>query len=786
MKTNKLITISIYTIFLICAALNTSFGQQAEKNGADFELASKFSRENLRKMVYDLSVDPEWLEGSDKFWYKYKTSSGTDYYLIDPEEGTKSPLFENEKLASGMTSFLNKPFNPGDLPIRDIKFFDNNTMISFRTDSMLFNYNIEDQVLEYMGTVPKKKSVPRWVNFSPDSSAVVFSKGHDLYIMYTDDPDSTEHRLTSDGEMHYSFARNTSDTSKAERRRASITWFRDSSKFYAVRRDQRKVNDLYLINSLSKPRPTLETYKYTMPGEKNAPQFEMYIFEKDKRTRLKIDVEKWRDQELGGTYAGPGYFFGKSHDKLYFVRRDRMWQKLDLCKINAETGELKIIVSEDTGPYFNFMNMRFAELNDGKEFIWWAERDNWGHLYLYNENGDLKNRITQGPFLAFSIASIDTAGRELYFNGYGREKDVYPYHSKLYKVGLDGSDIRLLTPEDGNHNVEFSPSGKFFVDNFSKIDSEPRSVLKDNSGRIIMELETSDISRLEEAGWRMPERFNVKAGDSITDLYGVMWKPFNFDPEKKYPIIANVYPGPQTEPFPTRFSPTNRNVTLAQLGFIVIAPGNRGGSPYRSKWYHNYGYGNLRDYGLEDIKRTVEQLAAKYSYIDIERVGIYGHSGGGFMSTAAMLVFPDFFKAAVSSSGNHDNNIYSKWWGEMHHGVEEIVKEMKDEKTGDIIKKYEYISRIPANHELADKLEGHLLITTSDMDNNVHPANTLRMVDALMKANKRFDFMIFPGKRHSYGSYNTYFERMMMHHFSKYLLHDKKNNIDIYKFIKKN
>ncbi|MCP4726563.1 MAG: S9 family peptidase [bacterium] len=780
----RLSLISLFIPFMLICFFNNTPAQDIDQSKANFELASKFSRENLRKMVYDLSVEPNWLEESEKFWYKYKTTAGTHYYIVDPETGAKSLLFDNDHIASEMTVFTNKPYNSKDLQIKELKFFDNNNRISFKVDSLLFQYDINGRILEYKGVIPRKE-LPRWVTYSPDSSVIVFAKDHDLYIMYTDDPDSTEYRLTTDGEKDYSYRSSSRDTSKSERKKANLTWFRDSSKFYSIRRDQRKVNDLYLINSLSKPRPTLETYKYTMPGEKNAPQYEMYIFDKDKRTNIKVGVEKWQDQELGGTYAGPGYFFGKSNDKLYFVRRDRMWRKLDLCRVNAETGELKVMVSEDSKPYFNFMNMRFAELNDGDEFIWWAERDNWGHLYLYDGNGELKNRITQGPFLAYSIANIDTAGRTLYFNGYGREKDIYPYHSKLYRINLDGSEIDLLTPEEGDHDVDFSESGKYFVDNYSQINSVPRSVLKDNSGKVILDLESADISRLEEAGWRMPERFTVKAGDGITNIYGVMWKPFDFDPEKKYPIVANVYPGPQTEPFPTDFSPTSRNITLSQLGFIVIAPGNRGGSPYRSKWYHNYGYGNLRDYGLEDIKTTIEQLSAKYSFIDINRTGIYGHSGGGFMSTAAMLVYPDFFKAAVSSSGNHDNNVYSKWWSEMHHGVEEIVMEVKDEETGEIRKEYEYKSEIPANHELAENLKGHLLITTSDMDNNVHPANTLRMVDALIKANKRFDFMIFPGKRHGYGDYNSYFERMLLHHFAKSLLKANKDNVDIYELIKK-
>ena len=286
-----------------------------------------------------------------------------------------------------------------------------------------------------------------------------------------------------------------------------------------------------------------------------------------------------------------------------------------------------------------------------------------------------------------------------------------------------------------------------------------------------MDLETADLSKLFETGYQFPEPYKVKAGDGITDLYGVMYKPFNFDPEKKYPIIAYVYPGPQTEAvyksFTSRMDRTDR---LAQMGFIVITIGNRGGHPDRSKWYHNYGYGNLRDYGLQDKKVAIEQLADRHDFINIDQVGIFGHSGGGFMSTAAMLVYPDFFKVAVSSAGNHENNIYNRWWSEKHHGV----KEVEDEK-GNITFKYD----IDKNSELARNLKGKLLICTGDIDNNVHPANTIRLANALIKANKRFDYFVFPGQRHGYGNMNEYFFWLRADYFAKHLIGDYQDSVDM-------
>jgi dipeptidyl aminopeptidase/acylaminoacyl peptidase len=286
----------------------------------------------------------------------------------------------------------------------------------------------------------------------------------------------------------------------------------------------------------------------------------------------------------------------------------------------------------------------------------------------------------------------------------------------------------------------------------------------------VLTLEQTDVSALMEAGFKYPEPFKVKADDGITDLYGVMYKPFDFDPAKRYPIIAFVYPGPQTESVTKTFPSRNDRITLAQFGFIVIEVGNRGGNPQRSKWYHTYGYGNLRDYGLADKKTAIEQLSRRHPFIDIERVGIYGHSGGGFMSTAAMLVFPDFFKVAVSSSGNHENNIYNRWWSEKHHGVKEVA-----DKDGNI--KFEY--NIEKNSELAKNLKGHLLLATGDIDNNVHPANTLRMADALIKANKRFDFVILPGKRHGYADAGNYFFWVRADYFCKHLIGDMSDSIDM-------
>ena len=366
--------------------------------------------------------------------------------------------------------------------------------------------------------------------------------------------------------------------------------------------------------------------------------------------------------------------------------------------------------------------------------------------------------------------SVDEKQRVMYFTANGREAGEDPYFTHTYRVNLDGTGLKLLDPGNASRTSVMSDSGRYFINTYSQVNTAPRSELFDALGGKIIDLETTDVTALTEAGFKFPEPFKVKADDGVTDLFGVMYKPFDFDPAKRYPIIAFVYPGPQTESVTKTFSPRSANIALANMGFIVIEVGNRGGHPQRSKWYHNYGYGNLRDYGLADKKAAIEQLVRKNPWIDMNLVGIYGHSGGGFMSTAAMLVYPDFFKVAVSSSGNHENNVYNRAWSEKHHGVKEVT-----DKDGKV--KVEY--SIDRNSELAKNLKGHLFLVTGDQDDNVHPAGTLRMADALIKAHKRFDFFIMTGQRHGYGPMTDYFFWLRADYFSKHLLGRSSENVDL-------
>jgi dipeptidyl-peptidase-4 len=669
------------------------------------------------------------------------------------------------------------------------------------TKTLFFEYDLKTEQLTLLPTykAPAKKML--WASVSPDEKTIVFARGHNLFLMdaanyalaqkKADDKAIKEVQLTTNGEQYYSYARTLKDENKTvyqtqEKDRKDyrvpaigISWSKDSQKFAVEREDERKVADLWVINSLSQPRPTLETYRYGMPGEENQPQTEILICDLASRNWVKVKSERFKDQtvnvESDRVLSSEreqdkvvGKWLSDTSDKLYFTRASRDRHKLDVCIADTTTGTVTTLIEERLNTYIDAEPLRLV--NGGKELLFWSERDGWGHYYLYDATGKLENQVTSGEFNCQGIVGIDSKSRTLYFTAGGREANEDPYFMHVYRVRLDGRDMKLADPGAANHTAAMNDDARYFVDNSSRSDAAPFSELRDANGNLVAALETTDLSSLLENGFKFPEPFKVKADDGITDLYGVLYKPFDFDPNKRYPVIEYVYPGPQTEAVSKVFSPRNPNVALAQMGFIVIEVGNRGGSPQRSKWYHNFGYGNLRDYGLADKKHAVEELALKYPWIDTERVGIYGHSGGGFMSAAAMLVYPDFFKVAFSESGNHENNIYNRWWSESHNGVKETTD--KDGKTT-------FTYDIDKNSEIAKNLKGHLMLVTGDIDDNVHPANTVRLANALIRANKRFDYFQFPGQRHGYGDMSEYCFWMRADYFAKNLLGDSQTSADI-------
>ncbi|HTS11591.1 MAG TPA: DPP IV N-terminal domain-containing protein [Candidatus Limnocylindrales bacterium] len=845
---------------------------------ANYELASRFMPDRISKLVFDTSVTPHWFETSDRFWYRYETTDGARYWVVDPLKRVKTPLWDNAKIAASLSTLTNFPYDAQHLPVKHLRLLDHDTKMRFdveirkdavvpnepkreksqediseanqtnqnqaeqtdaqnqkkedeenaddekagekphNTRTIYFEYDLATASLKRLDNFDAPPKRPKWASISPDAKTVIFARGQNLYMMDGDnyakaakkagDTSVVETQLTTDGIDRFSYARtilpeqeevvkkeDKGDTNKAGIRvpPVMIHWSQDSKKFALIRDDDRKVADYWVIHSLANPRPTLETYKYELPGEDNVTIQQIEIFDVASKQRLIVptrnfsgqylqienapmrerdreDVrEQQEDQEGPSMLVQPmNRWLAETSDKLYFTAGSRDFRRIDVCVADTSTGTPKTLIEERSNVWMDTRPLR--SIANGAELIWWSERDGWGHYYLYGGDGKLKNQITSGEYMADEIISIDEKARVMYFTANGREAGEDPYYTHLYRTGLDGTGLKLLTPGNFSHAPSAPDSGRSFVDTYSRVDTAPKSVLLDDQGTQLSDLETTDVRQLLAAGFQYPETFHVKADDGITDLYGVMYKPFDFNANRKYPLIEYVYPGPQTESVNKTFTPKSPNIPLAQLGFIVIEVGNRGGSPQRDKWYDSYGYGNLRDYGLADKKDAAEELAAMHPYIDLTRVGIWGHSGGGFMSTAALLQYPGFFKAAWSESGNHDNNVYNHFWSEKYHGVREETEKNGTEK---------FIYAIDKNSEIAKNLRGHLMLTTGDMDNNVSMVNTMRVANALIKANKRFEMLVFPGMRHSYMPINTYVIARRGDFFAHWLLGSDETDADI-------
>ena len=805
----------ILTLIAVLTGLCLSARQEADAQARipEYVQAEKFTQDKLSTMLFSTTVDPHWFRKGNSFWYEYKTSEGKFWYVVDPSAKTKKPLFDRDEMASQLTEIVKDPFEARHLPIRNLKAGEDGRTFTFEVTStkdkkedkdkkgkkggkevFYFSYDYPSGKLTHLEDKEEEPKRLSWGSVSPDRKTVVYAKDLNLYRMSyedylkakKDEKDSTivEIQLTTDGVEDFGFGMpytmmNTDTLCNGKRRRVYGVWSPDSRHFATILADNRAVKDLWVIDVTAKPRPTLETYKYQMPGEKEAPVEHLYIFDMQDNSRKEIRTSRFKDQSIDietrpyeqkqRDMEDVSRVWQGDADRFFMTRGSRDLHRIDVCTYTVGQDSIVPIVEERMNTYQETRPIHLVD--GGKKFIQWSERDGWAHLYLYDDQGNLLNRITKGPWHVEQVLKVDAKAGVVYFTANGRNAGENPYYEHLYRVNLDGSGLRQLTKGDYFHQVEIDDDARFAVDNYSRVNTVPMAVLLDNNGNKVMDIQESDFSQLFANGYKFPELFTVKAADGVTDLYGVMYKPFDFDSTKVYPIVDYVYPGPQVEavyyPFIRMSVRTDR---LAQAGFIVISVGQRGGHPSRSKWYHNYGYGNMRDYPLADHKYAIEQLANRHPFIDIERVGIHGHSGGGFMSTAAMCMYPDFFKAAVSCAGNHDNNIYNRWWSETHHGVKEVVSEKGDTT---------FVYKIATNPEIARNLKGHLLLVHGDIDNNVHPGNTMRVVEALIRAGKRFDMLMLPKQRHGFGDMNEYFYWRLVDYFSEHLRGESEVSVDI-------
>ena len=578
-------------------------------------------------------------------------------------------------------------------------------------------------------------------------------------------PRIRKRQLTTDGVKDFGYATDNAGWQSSDR--PILLWSPDSKKMATFQQDQRGVGEMYLVNT-QVGHPELRAWKYPLPGDAVITMIQRVIIEVDapKVIRLQMPPDQHRSSLCddvacrGGEWSDVEWSPDATH--LAFVSTSRDHKQENLRIADAATGAIREVYEEKSPTYFESGNgaINWRYLATTNEIVWYSERENWGHLYLYDATtGKLKNNITSGEGNVTQIVRVDEKNRMIYFLGVGLEKNRDPYFIHFYKVGFDGKGLKLLTPEDANHGVVMSDSGRYFVDNYSKPDVPPIAVLRDADGKLISTLEKADISKLLATGWKPPTPITLKARDGQTDIYGLMFKPTNLDPSKKYPIINHIYPGPQTGSVGGRsFSAARGDAqALAELGFVVVEIDGMG-TPWRSKKFHDAYFADMGDNTLPDQVAAMKQLADKYPWIDINRAGIFGHSGGGFATADAMFRYPDFFKVGISESGNHDNREYEDDWAEKYQG---LLEKKPDGTTN-------YDSQ--ANQLLAKNLKGHLLLAHGTMDNNVPPYNTLLVVDALIKANKDFDLLMLPNQAHGYGAESNYMTRRRWDYFVRYLL----------------
>lgn len=737
--------------------------QQTSLTGKDYAHAESFLNYNTEKLIDHNMVTPNWVSG-DIFWYRVLTAQGSEFILVNPAKKTKSVAFDHSKLAAAISNATGKQFSASQLPFQTFAFTPDGKALLFRAEGKGWKCTLDNYQLSPNEAVPmdrRRRAADFTEVFSPDGKKAVFIQDYNLWLR--DVATGNKSALTTDGVKDNGYATDNAGWKHSDK--AIVTWSPDSKKIATYQQDQRMVNDMYLVTT-NVGKPTLKSWKYPLPGDEHIAMIKRVIINIDEPKVIVLNVvpdphrATLSDDISSGGKGLDDIDWNKEATVMAFVStsRDHKVEKFRLA--DAATGAVQEVFEEKVATQFESgqgsINWRY--LHGSKEILWYSERDNWGHLYLYDATtGKLKNQITKGDWTVTKLLKVDEKEREIYFLADGRDV-VNPYFTHLYKVGFDGRNLKELTPEAGNHQVTLSPTSKYFIDRYSQPATAPVTTLRGADGKLISVLEKTDLSRLAASGWKAPIPITVKAHDGITDLYGVMYTPTNLDVTKSYPIINRIYPGPQGGSVGSWSFSASRgdDQALAELGFIVVAI-EGSSNPLRSKSYHDMNYGNIADNTLTDQITGMQQLAKKYPYIDITRVGIWGHSGGGFATAAAMFRYPDFFKVGISESGNHDNRNYEDDWGERYIG---LLKTAADGNSN-----YE----AQANQNFAKDLKGHLLLAHGLMDDNVPPYNTMLVVEALEKANKDYDLVVFPNSPHGYGSYSPYMMRRRWDYFVRYL-----------------
>ncbi|MDE0982922.1 MAG: DPP IV N-terminal domain-containing protein, partial [Gammaproteobacteria bacterium] len=710
---------------------------------ADYERAESFLGINTADLVQNNILTQYW-QDDDRLIYRRSIESGSDYILVNVQTAQKSPLLDTARLAMELAAYAEEEVEANDLSLSRVHLGEAGEQLEFDFEDQSYVLDLSTYTLNQLAEVSTSEY------FSPDGAAAAFIDEHNLWVRDTASNEATQ--LTFDGEQDYGYATNNAGWLRDDG--PVLLWSPDSSKIATFRHDGRNVGEMYLW-STQVGHGELDAWRYPLPGDDYIFMIERIVIHLEDEPRI-VALNMPPDPHRSTTsdhIAGRGGVFldvewSEDSETLSFVSSSRDHKTAQLQVADLETGEVRPIYREEVETYYesgyNAANWRvFPERN---EFVWFSEKDNWGHLYLHDlQSGELKQQITEGSWAVLQIQQVDLENQQIYFLGSNREPGD-PYFQYLYRVNFDGTELTNLTPEIANHQISWSESAEYFSDVYSTPNTAPVSVVRNKAGDTQLVLEETDIGPLITSGWVAPEPFIVKARDQITDLYGLLYKPSNFEETKAYPVLNYLYPGPQSGSVGTRSFRASRNdkQSLAELGFIVVEL-DAMGTPGRSKSFHDAYYGDMGDNGLPDQIEGIRQLGAVNPWMDLERVGIWGHSGGGFASTAGILRYPDFYKVAVSGAGNHDNRNYEDDWGEKWQGLLETFPE-NNPGEGEPVITTNYDNQ--ANQLLAANLEGKLLLAHGMLDTNVHPSSTMLVVEALIEADKDFDLVVLPNASH--------------------------------------
>ena len=745
---------------------------------ADYARAEKFLGPGVSGLVVGGSVAPAWLP-DERFSYRSVTPEGTQFLLVDPVKRTRVPAFDHAKLAAALSTASGATFTVSQLPFQSIELSPDAKTVSFDADRRRWSCDVAGAKCTTTGDAVGGRAAGAGGRgqgqagrgqaagrggrggaaagvASPDGKRAVFIRDWNLWVR--DVATSQEKQLTTDGVKDFGYA--TDNAGWASSDRAIVLWSPDSKKIATYQQDEREVGDMYLVDT-KVGHPTLKAWKYPLPGDKAVAMLQRVIIDVDaaRVTRLQMPPDYHR-ATLGDNFSLNDIKWSPDAAQLAFVSTSRDHKQAIFRLADAATGAVRTVFDETVPTHFESV-AAWRVVWPTNEVIWYSQRDAWGQLYLYDlVSGKLKNQITTGEGPVTQITRVDEKTRTIWFTALGREKSQDPYFRHLYRIGMDGKNYVSLDPDDGDHDAQVSPSGRYVIDTYSKPDVPPVVALRDGDGKLVLPLEKADISKLLATGWKPPMSITMKAADGKTDIYGMLFRPTNFDPTKKYPIVNNAYPGPQSGSTGARTFSAARGdrQALAELGFIVVIIDGRG-TPNRSKSFHDAYYGAMgRDNTLPDQVAGMKDLALKYPWIDLERAGMWGHSGGGFITADAMFRYPEFFKVGIAESGNHDQRNYEDDWGERYQGL--LTKNADGTDSYDA----------EANQNMAKNLKGKLLLAHGMMDNNVPPSNTMLVVEALIKANKDFDLVVFPNQPHGYGDQSQYMMRRRWDYFVKWLL----------------